>query len=271
MQSTEPDVPARAPGAPLVSVVMPMFNTAELVGASIRSVLAQTEGDWELLIVDDHSTDDSYEAAHAFSTQDERVRVLRNDGAKGAAHARNHAIAHARGRFIAFLDSDDMWLPTKLSKQLALAQSSRAPLTYTAYYKIDADSHLEAHDFEPNGRVVRAPTVLEYRHLLRQDYVGFLTAMFDTAQLGELRFPDIDRRQDYALVLQVLRGGARAQGLAEPLALYRARRPGALSTNKLTAARYNWRIYRHVEQLPLPRAIVAFGNYALRTTRKYFI
>ena len=255
----------------LLSVIMPMHNAERFVGQAIRSVLAQTVTDWELLIIDDASTDGSLAEVERGSGGDPRIRLLTNPGPHGAGPARNVGIEAARGRYVAFLDSDDMWLATKLDKQLALLEVSGAPLVYSAYYKIDGDSTTEATDFEPNGRVVTAPSRLEYKHLLRQDYIGFLTAVYDTAVLGKRMLPDIVRRQDYALMLALLREGHVARGLAEPLALYRARRSGSLSSNKIVAAKYNWHIYRHVEALPLPRALWAFGNYAVRAGTKYLI
>lgn len=256
---------------PLVSVIMPMHNAEPFVGAAIRSVQAQTMPDWELLVVDDSSADGSVAAAARAAGGDGRVRVLSNDGPGGAGPTRNVGIMAARGRFIAFLDSDDLWLPAKLEKQLALLETSEAPLVYSAYYKVDADFAGEATGFTDNGRVVRAPRRLEYRHMLRQDYIGFLTAVYDTRTLGKRTLPDIERRQDYALMLAILRDGHIARGLDEPLALYRAGRRGSLSANKLVAARYNWHIYRHVEALPLPRALWAFGNYGVRAGLKYLI
>lgn len=262
---------SREERSPLVSVVMPMHDAAAFVGAGIRSVQAQTVQEWELLVVDDSSSDDSHAVAERAAAADPRVRVLRNEGPGGAGPTRNVAIEAARGRYIAFLDSDDLWLPTKLERQLALLEVSGAPLVYSAYYKVDADFAGEAVDFTPNGRVVRPPLRLEYRHMLRQDYIGFLTAMYDTRALGKRLLPSIERRQDYALMLGILRDGHVARGLDEPLALYRAGRAGSLSANKLVAARYNWHIYRHVERLPLPRALWAFGNYAVRAGLKYLI
>lgn len=256
---------------PMVSIIMPVCDCRALVGASIESVLGQTYADWELLAVDDYSRDDSADVVHEFSRMDARVRLLRNHGRRGAARARNFAIRSSRGRYIAFLDSDDQWLPRKLEKQVRFARRTRAPLTFTAYYKIDARSTETAASFAPNGRVVSAPLMLEYRHMLRQDYIGCLTAMYDAGQLGRVLMPEISRRQDYALWLEILRPGRRALGLAEPLALYRAQRPGSLSSNKLRAAGFNWQVYRDVEQLPLPRAAAAFGNYAFRASRKFLI
>lgn len=250
---------------------MPMHNSAEFVGASIRSVQAQSTGSWELVVVDDSSTDSSAAVVAELAAADPRIRLLTNDRGRGAAAARNVAIGAARGRYLAFLDSDDMWLPQKLERQLDLMQRTGTPLSYSAYYKIDGDTEVEAGDFVPTRRVVRAPLRLEYRHMLRQDYIGFLTAIYDTEQLGRRYLPPLKRRQDYALMLAILREGHTAQGLAEPLALYRAARSGSLSSNKLKAARYNWHIYRHVEGLPLPRAVIAFANYATRSALKYLI
>ena len=256
---------------PAVSVIMPMHNSAAFVAASIRSVQAQTFEDWELVVVDDSSRDGSADTVTRMAQSDSRIRLLGNDGRPGAAGARNVAIAAARGRYHAFLDSDDMWLPTKLARQLELMARTATPLTFSAYYKLEPGSTVEAVDFTPSKRVVRAPLRLEYRHLLRQDYIGFLTAVYDTEQLGRRFLPPLKRRQDYALMLSILREGHVAIGLAEPLALYRAGRSGSLSSNKFVAARYNWHIYRHVEALPLPRALWSFGNYAVRAGLKYFI
>ncbi len=256
---------------PLVSVIMPMHNAEAFVGAAIRSVQGQTVTDWELLAIDDSSTDESVTVAGDAAAADPRIRVLRNDGPGGAGPTRNVGIAAARGRYIAFLDSDDLWLPSKLEKQLALLEVTGAPLVYSAYYKVDADFTTEAAEFAPNGRVVRAPGRLEYRHMLRQDYIGFLTLVYDTHALGKRLLPTIERRQDYAFKLAILHEGHVARGLDEPLALYRAGRAGSLSSNKLVVATYNWHIYRHVEALPLPRALWAFANYAVRSGLKYLI
>src|SRR5690554_6194367 len=151
--------------APLVSVVMPMHNAERFVAQSIRSVLAQTVSDWELLIIDDASQDDSRAVAERAAGGDSRIQVLSNPGPSGAGPTRNVGIEAARGRFIAFLDSDDMWLPAKLEKQLALLEVSRSPLVYSAYYKIAGDWSAEAAEFTPTDRVVRPPLRLEYKHM----------------------------------------------------------------------------------------------------------
>jgi len=250
---------------------MPMRNSARTVSSSIRSVVAQTFRDWELVVVDDSSTDSSRAEVQAFVEADRRIRLLNNPLSPGAARARNHGTKLARGRYIAFLDSDDLWLPTKLEEQLRLFTETETPITYTGYYKIAGAAAVEATEFVPNRRIVTPPRKLTYKKMLCQDYIGFLTAAYDTEKLGKQYFPDLERRQDYALLLQIFRSGVVAHGLTEPLAIYRAARTGTLSSNKIRASRYNWHIYRKVERLPLPRAIWAFSNYAVRSGAKYLI
>ena len=232
---------------PLVSVVMPVYNAATTLGASVRSVLAQTHGDWELLVTDDGSTDDSWDALEAFARADERIKPERGPGRSGTAGARNAAIGRADGDYVAFLDSDDLWLPTKLDRQLAFAARGSAPLTFTSYFKVDAAFDGEAVGWAPNDRIVRARPMLDYRAMLQQNHIGCLTAMYDRQALGTRFMPDLRKRQDYALWLSILRDGTTARGLIEPLALYRDRRPGSLSSNKLSLVEYNWTLYRHVD------------------------
>lgn len=256
---------------PLVSVIMPVRDTAAYLPAAIDSVLSQTMTCWELLVIDDRSIDGSRQIARAYAAADERIVAIDSDRPPGAAHARNAGIVRARGRYIAFLDSDDLWLPGKLASQLAHAEENPAAIHYTDYCKIDAGDRVDPATFTPSTRIVRAPRLLTYRHMLRQDYIGFLTCMYDRDIVGTRYLPEIERRQDYAMLLEILRDGHLAHGLPEPLAIYRARRSGSLSSNKFVAAGYNWRIYREHERLALPRAAMAFGNYAVRAGAKYLV
>ncbi|MBZ4319940.1 glycosyltransferase family 2 protein [Streptomyces huiliensis] len=252
---------------PLVSVVMPVHNAAATLGPAVRSVLAQTHTDLELLITDDASTDDSMDLLRDLARQDERVLAKAAPEQGGAGRARNLAMERARGDYVAFLDSDDMWLPEKLERQLAFAKADDAPLTYTSYYKMDADYAGEAADFVPNGRVVPARPRVDYRTLLRRDYIGALTAMYDRTVLGTRLMPEMPKRQDYALWLSILRDGFEARGLTEPLAVYRAGRPGSLSSNKASLVRYNWMLYREHEGISVPRSVRALAGDVWQSVR----
>ncbi len=255
----------------LISVIMPVRNAESTLGSSIRSVQAQTHSDFELLITDDDSSDRSWEAINEFAAADERIKPERATTPIGAAKARNLAIKRARGKYVAFLDSDDMWLPTKAEKQTQFAAESASPLTYTSYYRISADHDQDAHQFRPNGRLVKAPEKLDYRAILLQDHIGSLTAMYDREVLGNKLMPDIAKRQDYALWLEILRDGHVARGMAEPLAIYRAGRKGSLSSKKLSLVPYNWHLYRTQEGLSIPRSLVSLGGAVVHSLRNSVI
>ena len=254
---------------PLVSVVMPAHDAAGTLVSSIRSVQAQSHPDWELLVTDDGSTDQTWTILSEAARLDSRIRPERSDRQLGAAGARNAAIERARGQYVAFLDADDLWLADKLTKQLAFAADHRAPVTFTGYYKVAADFAGDAADFVPNGRVVPARGELTYAVMLRQNYIGCLTGMYSVAALGRRFMPDLRKRQDYGLWLSLLRDGTVARGLDEPLALYREQRAGSLSgSSRLSLVRYNWELYRRVEQLSLARSVWALGQATVRSSLK---
>lgn len=252
---------------PLVSVVMPVYNSAATLGAAVRSVLTQTHSDLELLITDDQSSDGSMDLLREFAEQDERVLPESAPERGGAGRARNLAIARARGDYVAFLDSDDMWLPEKTEKQLAFAAEGTAPLTFTSYFKMDAAHSGESTEWVPNGRVIRARAHVDYRAMLVRDYIGALTAMYDRKVLGTRLMPEMRKRQDYALWLSIMRDGVDARGLDEPLAAYRAHRAGSLSSNKLSLVQYNWALYREHERLSVPRATRALTGAVWQSLR----
>ncbi|MGY0489399.1 glycosyltransferase family 2 protein [Streptomyces sp. WG-D5] len=254
---------------PLVSVVMPVYNAAATLGASVRSVLTQTHSDLELLVTDDQSTDGSMDLLRELAQQDNRVLPEAAPTQGGAGRARNLAMTRARGDYIAFLDSDDLWLPQKVEKQLAFAaqDGARAPLTFTSYFKVDAGFTGESVNFAPNGRIVRARERVDYQAMLVRDYIGALTAMYDRRVLGTRLMPEMRKRQDYALWLSILRDGFQARGLAEPLALYRAHQAGSLSSNKLGLVRYNWSLYRQHEQLSVARSTRALAGAVYQSLR----
>jgi teichuronic acid biosynthesis glycosyltransferase TuaG len=251
----------------LVSVVMPCYNTEPYVQAAIRSVLDQTHADLELLVVDDASTDGTADIVAALADVDERVVLLRRAENGGAARARNTALERARGDYVAFLDSDDLWLPRKLERQLGFAAVVGAPLTYTSYYAIDAHTTLADAATQAHEHVIDPPGVLDYRTMLEANYIGSPTAMYDRRKLGTRLMPDLRKRQDYALWLAILREGHTARGLLEPLSAYR-RRHGSLSQDKLELAGWNWRLYRQVEGLSIPQSLLSLGQTTVRSLAK---
>ena len=227
-----------------VSIVMPLYNAADRVEEGVRSVQAQSLSDWELLVVDDASTDDSVKRVEALAAEDARIRVLRLERNGGPALARNAGIREARGRYIAFLDSDDAWAPEKLARQVA-AMERGAVFSFTAMER-----------FDEQGRRLSAagvPERVSYEEMLKTNYVGCSTAMYDTRYFGKVEMPQIDRRQDYGLWLRLLKRVEVAHGLNEPLVRYTVR-SGSVSSNKLTTAAYTWRVYRELERLSWVRS-----------------
>lgn len=231
--------------APLVSIVTPVWNAAATLRDTVASVRAQTLADWELILVDDASTDGSRDLARALAAGEPRIRLIERAANGGAAAARNDAIRAARGRLIAFLDADDRWYPEKLARQAAFMAAGGHAFVYSGYRRVAADGR-------PLG-TVRPPERVDRRRLLRGNVIGCLTAVYDSAALGRIEMPPLRRRQDYGLWLRLLAAVPFAHGLPEPLADYRVS-PASLSGGKLGAAQATWRLYREVEGLGRPAA-----------------
>jgi glycosyltransferase involved in cell wall biosynthesis len=272
---------------PQVSIIMPAKNAGRHIAAAIDSVLAQDYTSWELLVADDRSNDNTAELVRLYAARDPRVVYLPLGFgiSGGAVGARNHAMKLARGRYMAFLDSDDLWYPNKLSVQLAAMESHSAGLCYSAYKKMDE------HGTVGKG-VVQVPVSVTYKELLKSNVIGCLTAVYDTHLVGKVLMPEAPRHdlsfwltilkkkgyyyyEDYATWLRILRRQAPtnqkfAIGIQKPLAIYRVHK-GSISHDKWRAARYQWRVYRSVERIPLHSAIYNFCHYALRGYRKYRI
>ena len=230
--------------SPLVSVVMPLFEAASYVGDAVASVQAQTMSEWELIVVDDASTDGGPAIVDVIAARDSRVRLVRQPRNRGAAVARNAATERAGGRYIAFLDADDLWDPEKLERQVDFAAKGDHAFTHTWYRRI-------ARDGAALGTVMRAPPRLSYRASLRANRIGCLTAMYDAERLGKVYAPDIPKRNDYVLWLQLLKRVEYAHCLPEVLAAYRIS-PGSISRNKLGLARHHYRLFRDIERLSPP-------------------
>jgi glycosyltransferase involved in cell wall biosynthesis len=239
---------------PLVSVIMPSFDSAAYIEASINSVRNQSVEWWELLISDDGSSDATPDLARQFQEMDSRIRLLASGQNRGPAHARNVAIEAASGRYIAFLDSDDLWKPEKLKRQIAFMQKHNVAFSFSSYDRID-----EAGDFINLHHVEKA---VNYRGLLKTCVIGCLTAVYDTQKLGKMYMPDIRKRQDFGLWLRILKDTDAAYPIPESLAQYRVR-TGSVSANKVTASKYTWSIYRDVEKLGILSSAYYFSHYAI--------
>ncbi|MGY6558051.1 MAG: glycosyltransferase family 2 protein [Nitritalea sp.] len=227
----------------LVSIITPCYQAARFLPGLLASVRAQAYPHWELLLIDDGSTDGTSAAIAAAAAADKRVHALFLSENQGAAAARNAGIRAAQGRFIAFLDVDDRWMPEKLKRQLAFMQRENIAFSYTYYTVVEENGRAA-------GVVDQLPDKLSYTQLLTRNFVGCLTAMYDTELLGKVLMPALRKRQDYGLWLHLLKKTPYAYLLPEVLATY-TRRNSSLSSNKLGLIRYNWQLFRQVERLPL--------------------
>ncbi len=240
---------------------MPCFNGLPFLGDSVASVLAQDHADLELLIIDDGSVDGSREFIAEQARLDPRIRQLATHGGEGPAKARNLGIGAASGRYLAFLDADDVWLSNKLARHLQFMEQAGVVFSWCPFVEVTADD-------------ARVRVVSSWQHCSAEDLldkrtvIGCSTVIYDRKRLGTHFMPEIRMRQDLGLWLRLLRmcedGGLKAQGLEEALVYYRVH-PGSLSSGKFRAAYYQWRLLRDVERLPLRRAWVRFVAYAWRS------
>ena len=223
----------------LVSVIMPSYNTANYIEASIESVRNQTYENWELIIVDDCSTDNTDEKVRPFLT-DGRIRYLKNEQNSGAAISRNRALREAQGKWIAFLDSDDLWLPEKLEKQVTFMEQNGYHFSYTNYEEINMSG-------EKTGVCVTGPKRITKTGMFNYCWPGCLTVMYDMEAVGLIQIADIKKNNDYAMWLKVCRK-ADCYLLNECLAQYRKGRTGSVSSHSFrTMIGWHYRLFREAE------------------------
>lgn len=218
----------------LVSIVMPAYNSERFIGAAICSVLNQTYHDWELLVVDDCSTDNTREVVRSFA--DGRIRLLCNSENSGAAMSRNRAIREAKGRWIAFLDSDDLWHPSKLEKQISYMEENRLPFTCTYYCCVDEDGTI-------SNDVITAPQHIGKKMMYRYCYPGALTVVYDSDAVGLVQICDLRKNNDYAMWLQVIER-AQLVCLESCLAIYRRRAGSISSGSKVLLLQHHYILFR---------------------------
>lgn len=234
----------------LVSIITASYNCAPFIGETIESIQAQTYKNWELLITDDCSTDDSREIIRSYADKDSRIRLLLLPNNSGAGVARNNSIKKANGRFIAFCDSDDRWYPEKLEKQLNYMAIKKCALSHTSYMTCDENDCI-------TGIVVcRKRETLQ--SMCKDDKMGFLTVVYDVEKVGKIYMPIIRKRQDWALKLKVLQKCNRAYGMKEPLAYYRVRGNSISNVPKLSLIKYNIAVFHEVLGWSKIRANVYF-------------
>lgn len=233
------------------SVIMPVYNASSTLSESIDSVLGQTFGDFELLIVDDCSTDDSRFFIECYARKDARIAAIYSDVNQGVALARNLAITAAKGRYITFLDADDLWLPEKLEAQYE-EFCQGAHVVYASYVRFSNES---------SEQLIIAPSCVNFDALLRGNCIGNLTGAYDSCILGKY-FQESVGHEDYLMWLRILASGVSARGINRPLARYRVA-SSSLSANKLRAAGWVWKIYRRKLKLNLLFSIELFLSYVV--------
>lgn len=244
----------------LVSIIMPSYNCVDSIRQSIDSVISQNYESWELLITDDCSCDGTIELILSYSLLDKRIKIFRNSYNQGAGASRNNSIKYAGGRFIAFLDSDDVWHKDKLKKQIDFMLEHSYALTYTAYEKMSMSGEV-IHSIIP-------PDKIGYNELLKSNVIGCLTAVYDAKVLGKVYMPTIRKRQDMALWLKILEKIDCAYCLNESLAFYRVGN-NTLSSNKLKVIFSQWSFYRDYLNFGILKSIYYFSHYAIRAVKKH--
>ncbi len=247
---------------PLVSIIIPVYNSEELISETINSVLQQKYKNWEMIMVDDFSDDNSIEIIKEYQQKDERIKLIRLDNNQGVANARNIGLKYAKGKYIAFLDSDDIWISEKLEKQVIFMLDNNIEFSFTEYrhfYKF-------ADELE---KKINIPSIVDYRTLLRGNVIGCLTVMIDREKIPNIYMPK-QRHEDYITWLAILKQGFKAYGLKEDLARYRVR-GSSLSSNKKRSSLWTWCIYRNIEKLSLAESLYYFSWYTIRSIKKHYM
>lgn len=226
----------------LVSIIMPSYNCGEYVEQTIRSVQAQTYQNWEIIFVDDCSKDDTVARVMALKEQDNRISLYHNVGNSGAAVSRNAALRHANGRWVAFLDSDDLWEPTKLEKQVKFMEDNGYKFSYTCYAEMNSEGN-------ETGVVVSGPQIISKKKMFAFCWPGCLTVMYDANEIGLVQIEDIKKNNDYAMWLKVCQK-SNCYLLPEVLAKYRRGRGGSVSSHSITTmVKWHYKLFHEAEHM----------------------
>jgi teichuronic acid biosynthesis glycosyltransferase TuaG len=245
----------------LVTIITPSFKAEKYIESTIRSVLLQTYRNWEMIIVDDASPDNSNEIIGGYIERDSRIKLIKLEKNSGSAISRNAALELASGRFIAFLDSDDIWHPDKLEKQVAFMLKRNAPISFTSYELIDKNGISKNHIIHSIDKL----TQIDY---LKNTIIGFSTSMIDTETVGNyFRMRDIRTRQDASLWITLLGRGYIAEGMNEVLVKYRVHSQ-SISSNKVRAAKQVWNLYFNLHRFGLLKSMYYFSFYVFNAIKK---
>lgn len=223
---------------PIVSIVMPAHNAGDFISKSISSVLDQNFQNWELLVIDDASGDNTIQIVEGFMAHDGRIKLHPLPTNQGAGFARNIGIKASKGDYISFLDADDLWLPQKLETQLQFMEENKVEVCFASYELIDEEGSSKKEKIE-------ALENLPFKKLLKANYIGNLTGIYNARNLGKVYCPLIRKRQDWGLWLLAVKKAGAAKGIKEPLAQYRIRKQ-SISGNKWEMLGYNYKVYRKV-------------------------
>ena len=245
---------------PLVSVIMPCYNMEKFIAFTIESVQRQTYTHWELIIVDDASTDGTADIVKSHQTQDDRIHFFVKPSHSGIADTRNQCLNKAKGRYLAFLDSDDLWHPEKLEQQLQFMTERKIGFSYSSYDCVDEQG-------KPLEKIVKSAGNLDYKAYMHNTIIGCSTVMIDTDIIGKVVVPNFRTSEDTATWLNILKRGFLAYAMEQPLTSYRIRQHSA-SSNKLKASSDLWRVYRQQEKLSLFKALGYFFSYAFNAVKK---
>jgi len=244
----------------LVSIITPSYNSSKFMEDCVMSVLSQTYTNWELLIVDDCSKDNSKDIISELVEKDERIKSIFLEKNVGAAEARNIAIRKAKGKYIAFLDSDDLWEPYKLDKQLSFMVENVIAFSFSTYQLMSEDGQIHTN-------IIKAPEKMTYHSYLKNTIIGCLTVIIDREKTGDFEMPNIRSSHDMALWLLIMKRGFSAYGLDENLAKYRVV-SSSNTANKTKAAKEVWDVYRKVEKLNIIYSAYNFFGYAFNAIKK---
>lgn len=243
----------------LVSIITPTYNSEKFISETLKSVLNQTYTNWELLITDDLSTDNTVAIIESHAKNDSRIKLFKLEKNSGAAIARNNSIHNSRGRYIAFLDSDDLWMLNKLELQIEFMKKGNYALTYTSYEKFKNKDTFISNIYSLNK--------LNYNNMLKNNYIGCLTAIYDSKLLGKMFMPNIRRRQDYALWLKILKRIDYAYGLDMVLSKYRVLET-SLSKGFIANLKYTFYLFRDVENFGFFKAFFSTIKYLIFYLKK---